>query len=138
MSGYAEEFNGLASAFAAAWNDRIPVAWPNVAFSPPQPQVPWCRFTILNARASRMTIGTPGGNRIVYPGRVVIQFFAPKNGGEIPARQYADEAEEIFRAINLAGYRFFVPEMTHVRSTATDDWYQINLDCPFQRDEYNG
>jgi hypothetical protein len=138
MGGYVAEFNDLADIFDTAWNNRIPVAWPNVAFSPPQPQAPWCRFTILNAGASRMTIGTPGGNRIVHPGRVVVQFFAPKNGGEIVSRQYADDAEEIFRTLKLPDYRFFVPEMTHVRSTVTDDWYQINLDCPFQRDEYNG
>ena len=102
MSGYAEEFNDLAGAFAAEWNNRTPVAWPNVAFVPPNPPAPWCRFTVLNGAASVMSIGVPGHNRVVHPGRVVVQCFAPRGAGELAARQSADEAAGIFDIVFLS------------------------------------
>jgi hypothetical protein len=138
MSGYAEEFNVLAGAFAAEWNGRIPVAWPNVVFSPPNPPAPWCRFTVLNAAASAMTIGSPGRNRVVHPGRAIIQFFAPRGSGEMAARQRADEAAEIFLKLALPGYRFFIPSISPAGPPMADVWHQVNMDCPFQRDGYYG
>lgn len=135
---YTNEFSDLCAAFDRPWNKRIPVSWPNVNFTVPSPAEPWCRFTILNGDASRMSIGAPGLNRTVHPGRVVVQVFVPRGRGEVLARRYADDAAAIFRTLKLSNYRFFPPAVAQVSSTVNDDWYQVNMTCPFQRDEYNG
>ena len=134
MSSYTDEFNDLATAFDAQWQNRVPVSWPNISFTPPSPAAPWCRFNILNAVASRMTIGAPGANRSVFPGRVVIQIFAPRGQGELIARRYADEASEIFRSLTLPDYRFFLPSVSNATGSIADEFYQLNVDVPFQRD----
>ena len=135
---YAGEYGYLALHFIDEWADRTPIAWGNKTFSPPTVPEFWVRFTILNSTASRATIGTPGTNRAVYPGRVVVQVFAPRDFGELELREHADAVADIFRNIKLENFRFKLPSIVAVDSIAGDLWTQINVDCPFQRDEYHG
>lgn len=136
-TSYAGEFDDLARAFYTAWNNRAPVAWPNVIYSPPSPPSPWVRFTVLNADAARRTIGNPGLNRATYPGRVIIQCFAPRGEGEVLARTFADDSANIFRILKVSNYRMGLPTVRQVESVVDQLWYQVNADCPFQRDVYH-
>lgn len=135
---YSEEFDALCSLFRDAWKNRTPVAWPNKEFNLPNPPAPWCRFTILHGASSRVTIGSPGGNRAVYPGRVIVQIFVPKTQGESQAREFADVAADAFRDASLPRCRFFLPYAERVEHSMADTYWQVNVNCPFQRDEYHG
>ena len=137
VSGYKDEFEELAIAFMDEWGDRTPIAWSNSAFTPPNPPRCWVRFTIINSTATRRTIGTPTQNRATYPGRVVIQVFAPRNGGDIEIRGHADRVAEIFRGFKAQNFRFALPSIVAVDAITGDEWRQINVDCPFQRDVFH-
>lgn len=137
-------FETLASAFSAAWKNlksagppavyeaKTPIAWPNVAFTPPSG--PWVRFSVLDGEGVWRSIGSPGSNIAGYVGVVVIQVFVPLLSGESTAREYADAAAATFQGQTIGGIRFSLATFSLSNSVA-NDWYQMNVSIPFRRDE---
>ena len=137
-------FEALAGAFSTGWKTlksagppavyeaKTPIAWPNVNFTPPSGA--WVRFNVLDGEGSWRSIGSPGSNLAGYVGVVVIQVFVPLLSGESTARDYADDAAEIFQGQVISGIRFSLATFSLSNSVA-NDWYQMNVSIPFRRDE---
>jgi hypothetical protein len=124
--------NELRTRFNTVWANRTTVAWPNAAFTPPSPQVPWVRFTITDGEGRQTTIGSPTNNH-AHTGVLFISIFAPTNAGDAIANQRADEAAAIFR--NWCGTNIRCRAVTIKSIGVFEGWYQINVQVPFRRDE---
>lgn len=130
---YQTENNELRARFNTQWGDRIPVAWPNASFTPPNPISPWCRFSITEGESQRTTFGA-NTNNVRHTGIIYIQIFTPSNTGDGVALQRADEAAGIFRKWCGTNITCRDASIKVVGSTG-DGWYQINVSIPFIRDE---
>lgn len=111
----------------------LPIAWPNVSFTPPEPKSAWVRFNVIDGEQKQTSIGnTTNNHRNV--GLVVIQIFTPDNEGDSLALTTADTIAAIFR--NWCG------TTVHCRASSVKvigpdglGWFQVNVTTPFQRDE---
>jgi hypothetical protein len=122
----------LKTRFNTIWANRIPVSWPNLAFTPPSPQSPWCRFSIVGGESKQTTIGATNNNHR-STGIVYVSIFIPSNTGDLIALQRADEAAAIFRNWAGTNVRCRVPQIKAIGDS--DGWYQINVMTAFLRDE---
>jgi hypothetical protein len=139
-------FEALATAFSNGWKKvkdagppivyeaKTSIAWPNVAFTPPSTS--WVRFSVIDGGSEWRSCGSPGSNRAVHAGLVVIQIFVPLLSGESSARGLADDAAAVFRGKVISGIRFAPAYMHLVPNSLADAWHQINVSIPFQRDEF--
>lgn len=137
-------FEALAGSFSTGWKTlkdagppavyeaKTPIAWPNVNFTPPSGA--WVRFNVLDGEGSWRSIGSPGSNIAGYVGVVVIQIFVPLLSGESTARDYADDAAEIFQGKVIGGIRFSPASAQILNTSLADGWHQINVSIPFRRD----
>jgi hypothetical protein len=73
-----------------------------------------------------------------HVGVVFAQIFVPAGQGEERARWLADKASEIFRKLDVTAgtgkLTFRVPSI-QAADQGGDDWWQINVVCPYQYDE---
>lgn len=139
-------FEALAGAFSTGWKTlksagppavyeaKTPIAWPNVSFTPPSG--PWVRFNVIDGGSEWRSCGSPGSNRAVHAGLVVVQIFVPLLSGESSARGLADDAAAVFRGKVIIGIRFSPAQMQVVPNSLAEGWHQINVSIPFQRDEF--
>ncbi|MEM7444292.1 MAG: phage tail terminator-like protein [Pseudomonadota bacterium] len=129
---YADARDAICGRFDARWAGRTPVAWPNHGFAVPS-GAPWVRLTIVDGEARQASLGSPGANLHRHTGVIMVQVFVPIDSGTRTARELADEAAEIFRHQRFDAIRCDVPS---VREIGPDDvWFQVNMSCPFRRDE---
>ena len=106
------------------------IARDNVSFSP-QGLDEWVRFSDLNADAKQASLGNNPLFR--YRGMVVIQIFTKVNSGAARALELSDYVTGIFRSKKIGDVQFQVPAVTRIGPR--DGWYQVNVDCPYYRDE---
>ena len=142
---YVSEYSELAGAFSEGWKTTVtapavatvltPIAWPNVAFTPPADSS-WVRFTILPSGSNLMTVGAPGSNLTRYSGLVVVQIFTPLNIDDSLLLGYADKVLAIFRNYHTTTIRFGSIYSVKTSNSEEDGWNQINVMAPFIRNEY--
>lgn len=132
LSTYQEEFDAIAAAFAAAWNNLTPVEWPNVALSPPAG--PWARFNMIPGGATQASIGAPGSNIVRYAGTIDIQLFVPRKTGLAELNRLAENAIEILDSIDVEGIRVGRAYLTYIPPASDDVWQQGNVRVKYTRD----
>lgn len=119
--------------FFAQWGSTTPVKWENVPFDEPQPAAPWVAFSIRPNFAEQASLGRPKFVERIW-GYVVVQIFVPENSGTVSARSLAQQAGDVFKAIQVSlnattEASFLMPEYREIGSNA--GWYQINVACPY-------
>lgn len=125
------------SLLKSGWNDRTPIAWPNLRAEedPSEGKVPWIKRQSLSGTPQHINInGAEGGYRT--NNILVIQVFVLIGTGEIELRTLASAAANIFRGQIVDGVQFFVPQVVIVGPDGTG-WYQANVNIPFKWDFTN-
>lgn len=133
MSGSAVN-NAVKLRWAGLWS-HTPTAYDNEAYTP-LPGTPWARLSIRDGAARQISLGRPSLDRMA--GIVFIQIFAPLNAGDSKARWLADKACGVFRKLHVdttTGYMTFGVPYAVPAETPGDNWFQINVLCPFTADE---
>jgi hypothetical protein len=131
--GYADQHNELRSRFNVAWGITTPIAWPNLNFTPPNPQASWVRFQIVDGESNQIGLGAmPATTR--YAGIIWVQIFTKQDIGDGAAYALADTVKSIFH--NWCGntVRCFQAKIKTVGNEG-NGWFQVNVSIPFIRDE---
>jgi len=110
--------------------DHTPIAYDNVYFEP-QAVDEWVRFTDSNAGGRQASLGDNPLYR--YRGIVTIQVFVKPNTGAARYLELADFITGMFRSQRVSGVQFEVPRPVKVGDR--DGWCQVNVLCPYYRDE---
>lgn len=124
--------------FASA-ND-LPVAWPNITFTKPEPPAPWVRFTVVDVKGQQIEMGSANNTHRVY-GSLILQVFVPANTGDGAALTLGDALGELYRQkiFNFPDTPFsghVRMRDPNVREIGRDDAYwQVNVTVPFHRDD---
>ena len=133
---FATSATDIQTAFRAAWDETTyPVEWPNgPAFTPPAtaPGL-WLRYAHLEGGFGGFQADMADRPRHRYTGLVVIQGFILQGQGEGALRSMLDAASDFFRNARIGDSLFRTPAADTVGKDA-GSYYQINLNCPFQRD----
>lgn len=129
---YAAERNAVMSRFNMLWNGRTKIAVPNLKFDQPAGEA-WVMVSIANGEATQRSIGNPGNNVHRHLGVIFVQCFVPLGTDTLVARQLADDAAAIFRNARFDGIRCYAASVAEVGPD--ENWFQVNMSCPFQRDE---
>ena len=127
--GSLEALQAIESRFTGAWT-HTPFVFGNKSYDPNINQ-DWVRLTVLDGDGFQISLGVNSLDR--HAGVVSIQIFTVVNQGEERSRWLVDKATEIFRKVSFSGLLFRVPNVDRVGADGT--WFQMNVDCPFQRDE---
>lgn len=129
---YVAEHNEIRTRFNTVWNNTLPVAWPNVEYTPTV-GTPWTRITIFDNPSAQVDIGSPL-KTYRNTGLIIVQIFCELNKGNGTALGYADTVAGIFRNWCGSTVRCRAP---HVEDIGNDGhgWYQVNVSIPFVRDE---
>lgn len=117
--------------FNTEWDGLTPIAWPDVAFTPPAGT--WVRFSAKHNDGFQASMGSPGSNRYRRLGIVTIQIFQPQGQASTDARAKADAASDIFIANGLAGFLFRNIVAADIGPDGAG-WYQWNVRAEFQYD----
>jgi hypothetical protein len=119
--------------FKTLWAARSPVAYPNIAFVPPE-EGPWVRFDIVWGDGEPATMGQAGGKRNTLVGVIFVNVFANPGSGRGAANAEADAARDVFNRLEVSGVRFSVPSGPEpVRGDP--EWEQVVVKIPFSVDE---
>lgn len=122
--------------WTAQWANTTRTAYENTSFTPVGDN-PWVRLVIREGAASQISLGSPKSlDR--HTGIVYVQVFTPKGQGEDRGRWLAEKACAVFRKVDVNAspgkLTFRVPYIYSVDATG-DDWWQVNVVCPFTFDE---
>lgn len=128
---FISESQALHAYFSGTWGETTPVQYENVDFNPVEGQE-WVRFLIINGTGFASSIG---GMSHRYPSQVVVEIFTPKNTGPKRSKELAEIVSDMF-----IDNQFTNPSMTFrtpyiINVGTVDNWHQINVICPFYRDE---
>ena len=136
--GYKDEFESLMNYFQNKWQPvrETPIAWPNVAFTPPDPPSPWLRVSLQDGQSAYISAGVPGANVSRYAGVLIIQIFVPVKTGEGLCREPADDICGYFRNKTVGNVRFASVSAELSSNSLADGWLQMNVNAPFTRDEF--
>jgi hypothetical protein len=128
--------NLIQARFAAqvATPAALPTIYDNDPTQPPADGSLWCRFTILDGRSRRITLGVEQYRTV---GVAVAQLFGPAGEGTSAQRQAADAIVAAFRCKTVDGIRYGVPSVANI-GKENQGFYQINVACPFQADTVPG
>ncbi|WP_193173444.1 phage tail terminator-like protein [Nisaea nitritireducens] len=117
------------SFFGANWL-LTPIAFENVAFSPPE-DGRWVKLMILHEQSEQAALGSPALHR--YRGRIMIYCFTPLGGGAQQATALADAAAALFNDALIPAHVLLPPEIT--ADEDIDGAYRAAVAIPFWRDE---
>lgn len=127
---FADALTTIESRFHSLWDKTdADVTYGNVAFQP-RNNFPWVRLTVQHGDTNRAA---------VYPeyyrstGVIFAQIFVPPNKGTKLALTLADTVSGIWRGQQFSGVSCLAPSVTDVG--VRDGWYQVNVSCPYYRDE---
>lgn len=126
--------SAVRSRWQAQWGSTTPTAHENQSYTPVA-GVAWVRMSVRAAGAAQASLGRPSLDR--HAGVVFLQIFVPLAQGYERAQWLADKAAAVFRKLSLAvmdgGMVFEVPYQVPAE-TAGDNWFQINVVCPYTFD----
>lgn len=133
-----------------AWQDRTPIAWPNVAWPaatphPREGEAPWAAFYIRHDGSDQATIAEEGRRTFTRTGGLSLQVFVPAGQrGLTDATALAMVAANAFEGKTVDGVRFYRvgvrtvgADRTEVKGqdTLSDAWFQVNVHADFEFDE---
>lgn len=133
MSGFLGQHKEITSRLDSAWNGVTPISFPNVNFTPPNPQDSWIALHINDGASQQISIGAlPAVIR--YTGVIYVQVFTVRDIGSGEALALADAVKNIFNnwcGVNVRCYA------ARIKTVGVDDngWFQVNVSIPFIRDE---
>lgn len=138
----AVEFDQLFQDIQGRWYTEVEVAlsvqteYPNHGdgFTPPDDGSIWARLTVLPGDSFMGSFGAPGSNLFRTPGVIEAQFFAKPATSWAALLDKASSAANAFRAVNVGSMVYLTPRVTTVG--LVQNWWQVNVTCPFHRDEY--
>jgi hypothetical protein len=125
-------------AYASA--NSLPVAWPNITFTPPQPPEAWVRFTVVDVKGQQIEMGSANNTHRVY-GSLILQVFWPADEGDGDALALGDALGELYRQqiFNFPDTPFsghVRMRDPNVREIGRDGaFWQVNVTIPFHRDD---
>jgi hypothetical protein len=125
-------YNAIRSRFKTQVADKtagLVVIYDNAPFT--DSDVRWVRFTIKTGDTTQRTIGAQKTYRTI--GIAIAQIFVPVDQGDRDALQLADTITAAFRSVTDQGVRYQTPSTKNVGRT--DQWWQVNVTCPFFADE---
>lgn len=117
----------------------LQVAWPNRVFDNPPVGTGYVRFTVLDATAQQIEMGSPGSNTNRVYGSLILQIFAPADSGDGTALALGDVLGKLYqqRSLNfpdLSGMvRMRNPVVKAIGNSGV--YYQVNVVIPFHRDD---
>jgi len=129
---FSEEQTDIEAYFQQRWI-HTPIAYDNVEFDPKE-YSEWVRFVIRNGTARQVSIAldSPGFR---YFGNIFVQIFTRSDTGVGRSLVLADYVTELFRLASVNGIQFRTPSITRV-GNMEDGWFQVNVDCPYFREEF--
>jgi hypothetical protein len=130
---YSSAHSSIRTRFADEWaiaQPTIPVAYPNVAFTPPV-AAPWVQISIADAESKQVSLGA-AENFHRHNGVLTVEVFVPVATGDTVALTLADDAANIFRSWQSVGLQFRTPSIRTLGSDGT--WYQVDVLIEFWRD----
>ena len=118
--------------------DEFPIVWDNApdprleadADSGVNPLRTWIRLTVLVGEANQTQLGTVKVFRTV--GVMTAQIFTILGIGNAEGYQIADRIADLFRSVSADGVVYRTPTVQNIGRT--NDWWQINVSCPFYSD----
>lgn len=132
---YRQEEITISSYFNTNWTNGVKVEWPNETLDVSK-VVEWVRATYLRARPEQVTLGGEDSNLYRHPGIFVVQVFVALNKGTGRITELVDTVCNMFRSKKFSGLTFGVPEVIDVGISGDSNWYQMNVQCSYQRDEF--
>lgn len=124
---------GIRNRWGVSWSHTA-TAYENVPYNPVSGTA-WTRLVIRDGLSSQASLGTPSIDR--HAGLTYAQIFTPSGKGEERGRWLADKASTVFRKVNfrygVSDITFGVPYVSYA-DVSGDDWFQINVVCPFTYD----
>jgi len=105
------------------------VKFSNVNFTP-IPREAWVEIRVVIADSIKAEIG---GGLHRNAGIISVNVYEPVNTGTAAGKEKADLAAAVFRGQQFSGITCRSPRITEVGEI--DEWYVINMSCPFFRDE---
>ncbi len=132
--GYSTERQDIESRFATAWASTTPIAYQNVAFTPPATGS-WVRLAILNGDAQQASLGSGQADTLYRQAGVIsVSVFTNLNQGTNAARALADQAAAVFRGVDFgSGIKCRAPRIADVG--VDGKFYQMDVSVPYYRDE---
>lgn len=127
MASPAQAARVIELAIAAAWGLSTPVAWPNVAFAPPE--APWLKVDFIWGQGF---ITTKDGLNTVQ-GIVQLAVYSPKDEGDGPGQALAESARAIFNRVRLGDVMFSAP--SGPVATFEESWRTLTVSVPFRVEE---
>lgn len=127
--------------FKALWATlgKTKIKYENVSWEEPKEDKTWVALTIITADATQVGLGDNALAR--YGGTVIIQVFQKERTGTGDAQRLAGQAADIFRRLEICEdesglLRFRIPSKVPVG--LNNGWFQINVNCPYFRDQRHG
>ena len=136
-----DERKVLEKRFKTLWptlgNTRI--RWENAPWDEPKKDLTWVAFTLVTTDGNLIGIAENALSR--YGGLVIIQVFQKERTGTGLANRLAGQVADIFRRLEICEdqsglLRFRIPSKVTVG--LNNGWFQINVNCPYDRDQYHG
>lgn len=119
--------------------NNLVVAWPNRAFDNPPQGTGYVRFTVLDAKAQQIEMGSPTSNTNRVYGSLILQVFAPADSGDGVALALADVLGKLYQQqiLNFPDTSGMVRMRNPLVKAVgnTDVYYQVNVVIPFHRDD---
>ena len=127
---FADALTAIESRFYTLWStSNADVTYGNVAFEPKDNR-PWIRLTVQHGDTNRAAVW-PEYYRST--GVIFAQIFIPPNKGSKLALTLADQVSAIWRGQQFSGISCLSPSVNDVG--VREGWYQVNVTCPYYRDE---
>jgi len=136
-----DERKVLEERFTALWPTlgNTKIRYENAPWTEPKEDETWVAFNIVTAEGNLIGIAEEALSR--YSGIVIIQVFQKERTGTGAANRLAGQAADIFRRLEICQdqsglLRFRIPSKVTVG--LNNGWFQINVNCPYIRDQRHG
>ena len=127
MITHEQATDAILDLFATAWANATPIAYPNVAFSPPEGE-PWVRITVRHGEATLVSLGTAPCFR--RRGVAIVQVFATEGEAGAGALQLADQVVSTLQAKLTSGVQLQASAVQEIGPDGRGH-YQVNVSTPF-------
>ena len=125
--------------FNDEFGDEFRIAHDNAPFTQPDDET-WIRWSVLSGDSFAVSIGITPRHR--HTGIAVAQVFAPAGKGTRDALILADRIKTKFRSTtdstSVSGNSvvFKTPSISQIGRSG-NQWWQINVSCPYYADEFS-
>lgn len=133
----ADARKAIESRFSVAWDDRTPIAFEAVRFSPPQSGA-WVALYVREGGGLQASINTTPLHR--FFGQIAVNVFTPQDVGAGQGASLSDAVSAVFRraAFSLGSSGQIVCGTPTATPLGIDPagWFQHNVATPYTRNVY--